>query len=109
MPLLRLPRALSPRVLRISQVHPPSFRPAPFTTSARLRLKEDKERSPEEAEAAKQKQLKKQEEGKGEWHEELASSSESGIAADRQEVQDHDEHMEELQKETAEKGEKGDL
>ncbi|EON68589.1 hypothetical protein W97_07847 [Coniosporium apollinis CBS 100218] len=106
MPFLRLPRAFSPRVLRIT----PSFRPTPaFSTSARLRLKEDKERSPEEVEAAKQKQLKKQEEGKGEWHEELASSSESGIAADRQEVQDHDEHMEDLQKETAKKGEKGDL
>ncbi|KAF2250178.1 hypothetical protein BU26DRAFT_604403 [Trematosphaeria pertusa] len=76
-----------------------------------LRLKEDADRSPEQIEMKKQEQLKKQERGEGHWHEELASRTESDIAADRQEkhVEDHDEHMNELQKQTAKKGEKGEL
>jgi hypothetical protein len=37
-------------------------------------------RSPEEAEALKQQQLKEQKEGKGQWHEGLASDSESAVS-----------------------------
>jgi hypothetical protein len=72
-------------------------------------LKEDADRSPEQIEQKKQEQLDKQKKGEGHWHEELASSGESNIAADREEVHDHDEHMEDLQKETAKKGEKGEM
>lgn len=78
----------------------------PFSSAFRLRIKEDADRSPEEVENAKQEQLKKQEKGEGEWHRELASSSEEHIGADKEQVHDHDEHMEDLQKQTAEKHEK---
>ncbi|KAI9712827.1 MAG: hypothetical protein M1820_001449 [Bogoriella megaspora] len=81
----------------------------PFTTTRNLRLKEDKERSPESAEAAKQEQLKKQEQGKGQWHEELASAGETTVKAEREKVDDHGEHMEELQKRGKEEREKGEL
>jgi hypothetical protein len=37
-------------------------------------------RSPEEAEALKQQQLKEQKDGKGKWHEGLASDSESAVS-----------------------------
>ena len=53
--------------------------------------------------------MKKQEKGEGHWHEELASSSESHVAADKENVQDHDSHISKLQQETKKKGEKGDL
>lgn len=72
-------------------------------------IKEDADRSPEQIEKKKQEQLKKQEKGKGEWHEELASHGESNIAADKEHVKDHDEHMSKLQEETKKKGEKGEL
>ena len=72
-----------------------------FSISPQLRLKEDGDRSPEEIEKKKQEQLQKQREGKGEWHESLASGGESNIAADKERVHDHDKHMEDLQKETA--------
>ncbi|QIX01430.1 hypothetical protein AMS68_006947 [Peltaster fructicola] len=62
--------------------------------------------SPEEVEKSKQEQLKKQEQGKGEWHEDLASSSETHVKADREEVKDHDDHIEKLQDETAKQAEK---
>ncbi|KAF2772350.1 hypothetical protein EJ03DRAFT_380752 [Teratosphaeria nubilosa] len=78
----------------------------PFTAAPRRQIKEDKDRSPEELERIKQEQLQKQKEGKGHWHEELASQSESHLAADREEVHDHDEHMEDLQKQTAGQSEK---
>jgi len=41
-------------------------------------------RTPEEAEQLKQKQLKEQKEGKGQWHEGLASDSESAVSWLRQ-------------------------
>jgi hypothetical protein len=72
-------------------------------------LKEDADRSPEQIEKKKQEQLKKQEKGGGEWHESLASSSESHIAADKEHVNDHDDHMSKLQEETKKKGEKGEI
>ncbi|KAF2755766.1 hypothetical protein EJ05DRAFT_114495 [Pseudovirgaria hyperparasitica] len=68
-----------------------------------FRLKEDGNRSPEEIESEKQSQLRKQKEGKGEWHESLASSSEAGVKADQEKVQDHGKHMKKLQEETAAK------
>ncbi|KAL1303427.1 hypothetical protein AAFC00_006817 [Neodothiora populina] len=55
----------------------------------------------EEAEQAKQAQLKKQKEGKGEWHDELASNSESIIKADRGEIKASKSTIDQLQKETA--------
>ncbi|PNS18905.1 hypothetical protein CAC42_5444 [Sphaceloma murrayae] len=60
----------------------------------------------EEAEAAKQKQIRKQKEGKGEWHDELASDSESIIKADRGEMGNTAETIEKLQKEGAKLAEK---
>ena len=97
------------------QARPVAFRSAapsyvrPFSQAQQLRLKEDANRSPEEIERVKQEQLQQQKQGKGQWREELASSSESHVAADKQKVNDHQQHMSELQKETAKKGEKGDL
>jgi hypothetical protein len=80
-----------------------------LTSTPRMLLKEDADRSPEQIEKKKQEQLKKQENGEGEWHESLASSSESHIAADKDNVKDHDDHMSKLQEETKNKGEKGEL
>jgi hypothetical protein len=81
----------------------------PLSTTSRLYIKEDANRSPEQVEQAKQEQLKEQKEGKGRWREELASHGESNIAADKESVNDHDKHMADLQKEGAKKGEKGEL
>ena len=78
----------------------------PFSSQTTLRLKEDGDRSAEELDAKKHEQIQKQKDGKGHWHEELASAGESNIAADKEKVHDHDEHMEDLQKETAGKHEK---
>lgn len=74
----------------------------PFTTARQFRLKEDKERDPEEAEQAKQEAMNKTTEGS---HRGVASSSEEDVGADREKVRDHDKHMEELQKQTAQKSE----
>ncbi|KAI4606822.1 hypothetical protein J4E80_009901 [Alternaria sp. BMP 0032] len=80
-----------------------------FKTTPSLRIKEDAARTPEQVEAAKQEQLQEQEKGEGRWREDLASHGESNIAADRQQVSDHEEHMKELQREGKEKGEKGEM
>lgn len=80
-----------------------------FSTTWRLAIKEDANRTPEQVEQAKQEQLKEQKDGKGRWREDLASSGESNIAADKQKVNDHQSHIEELKKETAKKGEKGEI
>lgn len=98
-------RTAPARALRVSNV------PRTFSTAPQLRLKEDKERSPEQAEAAKQSQLKKQKEGKGHWHEELASNSEANVKADQDatRVGNHAQHMEELKQVGKEKSEKGEL
>ena len=53
-----------------------------------------------QVERAKQEQMKK-----GEWKEELASQSETGVKADQEHVRDHDEHIDKLQKQTAQKKE----
>ena len=75
----------------------------PFSQAQQLRLKEDSTKSAEETERIKQEQLQKQKEGKAEWNEELASSSESHVAADKENVNNHDQHIQDLQKETAQK------
>ncbi|KAG9189174.1 hypothetical protein G6011_06042 [Alternaria panax] len=80
-----------------------------FLSTPTLRIKEDADRTPEQVESAKQEQLKEQEKGEGRWREDLASHGESNIAADKQQVSDHDAHIKELQKEGKEKGEKGHL
>ena len=88
------------QILRLVPQQPARFAAQPFSTSTRLRIKEDKERSPEEVERAKQEQLKDKE-----WKRELASGSEEAVGADQEKVKDHDKHMEELQKQTAQKSE----
>ena len=80
-----------------------------LTTTPRLSIKEDADRTPEQVEKSKQDQLKEQQQGKGRWREDLASHGESNIAADKESVNDHDKHMEDLQKEGKRKGEKGEL
>lgn len=49
-------------------------------TRANLNFDADS-RTPEEAEQLKQQQLKEQKEGKGKWHEGLASDSESAVSS----------------------------
>ncbi|KAK0942059.1 hypothetical protein LTR29_006478 [Friedmanniomyces endolithicus] len=109
-PLLRLASA-RPTLIPFPLVNP-TLTPAlslsrrPFTALPRLLLKEDSTRTPEELDAKKHEQLDKQKKGENTWDEGLASSSESQIAADKEEVQDHGKHMEELQKQTAGESEK---
>jgi len=100
-------------LFRTTRHLPRPYRPLPirsatFSTSPRSFLKEDADRSPEEVDAKKHEQIQKQKEGKGHWHEELASAGEASIAADKDahKVEDHDSHMEDLQKQTAGKAEK---
>jgi len=95
------------------QARPAAFRTTaapsyvrPFSQAQQLRLKEDANRSPEELERIKKEQLEQQKQGKGQWREELASSSESHVAADKQQVNDHQQHMSDLQKETAQQTQK---
>lgn len=98
---LASPRRFLPRQhVQLLRLHNHAPRRA-FTSAARLKLKEDKARTPEEADRVKEEQRQKAAQGKGEWHEELASQSESHVAADREGVRDHDKHMEELQRQTA--------
>jgi hypothetical protein len=80
-----------------------------FSTTRHMQIKEDGNRSAQELEQKKQEQLREQKEGKGRWREDLASSGESNIAADKQKVEDHKSHMQELQEQTKQKGEKGEL
>lgn len=99
-----LSRTFNP-VPRLTAIRTPLATRA-FSNSPFRAIKEDKPSSPEELEAKKQQQLKEQQQGKGRWHEDLASAGEASITADRQNVHDHDEHMEDLQKETAGQAEK---
>ncbi|KAL1646163.1 hypothetical protein SLS61_007974 [Didymella pomorum] len=102
------PRALVSAFRPITSAFSPITRRA-LSTTPRMAIKEDGNRTPEELEQKKQEQLKEQKEGKGRWREDLASSGESNIAADKQNVKDHDSHIKELQQEGAKKGEKGEL
>ena len=104
---------MAPRAL-ISTFRPVTSSISPLTrralsTTPRMAIKEDGNRTPAELEQKKQEQLKEQQEGKGRWREDLASTGESNIAADKQNVNDHDSHIKELQQEGKKKGEKGEL
>lgn len=102
------PRAILSAFRPISSTFSPVTRRT-LSTTPRMLLKEDGNRSPEELEQKKQEQLKEQKEGKGRWREDLASSGESNIAADKQNVNDHDSHIKDLQQEGKKKGENGEL
>jgi len=104
---LRLPSSLLRSRQHIAIIRPAQIRSFRHTPS--VCLKEDGDRSPQQLENKKQEQINKQKRGDGHWHEELASSGESNVKADQDNVNDHDEHMEDLQKDTAEKAEKGHL
>lgn len=82
-----------------------SFPLRALSTSPRLRLKEDEEKhepgSAEAKESKKQEHLKKQDEGKGHWERELASSGEEAVKADRQDMHHSDKDIEQLQHRTA--------
>ena len=101
------PRAIISAFRPITSFSPVTRRA--LSSTPRMALKEDGNRSPEELEKKKQEQLQEQKEGKGRWREDLASSGESNIAADKQNVNDHDSHIQELQQEGKKKGEKGEL
>ncbi|KAH9876515.1 hypothetical protein J1614_003646 [Plenodomus biglobosus] len=108
------PRSLLPatrpmRTLRTLRTPLPLNKCRTLTTTPRLHIKEDAQRTPDQVEQAKQEQLDEQRRDQGRWREDLASTGESNIAADREKVHDHDGHMRDLQKETAEKGEKGQI
>ncbi|GAB7362313.1 hypothetical protein MBLNU230_g2330t1 [Neophaeotheca triangularis] len=81
-----------------------------FQTTARLGVGKESqihdETRPQRAEQEKQAQLKEQAQGKGQWHEELASDSESGVKADRGELEDSGKGPEKLQQETAQKAQR---
>lgn len=87
----------------------PTIQRRTFALSPARMLKEDADRSPEHIEQKKDESVNKAKQGKGEWHEELASAGESNVKADKHDVEDHDQHMEDLQKHTADKSEKGKL
>ncbi|KAF2089138.1 hypothetical protein K490DRAFT_64343 [Saccharata proteae CBS 121410] len=73
------------------------------TATARLAGKETalhNEGRAEEAEKAKQDQLKEQKEGRGQWKEELSSDSESIVKADRGDINASKGTIEQLQRET---------
>ncbi|KAF2094464.1 hypothetical protein NA57DRAFT_60506 [Rhizodiscina lignyota] len=98
-------RAFARGAPRVSNTYAiPRLQTASFRTSAvRLAGKEDKlhhEGRAEEIEVHKQESLKKSKEGKGEWTEELGSSSESIIKAERGEMKTTAETIEKLQEET---------
>ncbi|CAD0086395.1 unnamed protein product, partial [Aureobasidium vineae] len=54
----------------------------------------------DEAERIKNEQIEKQKQGKGEWHEEIASDSESIVKADRGDIKADADTIKQLQKET---------
>ncbi|KAK5008609.1 hypothetical protein LTR60_005403, partial [Cryomyces antarcticus] len=91
-------RLLPRRALPLSLAH------RAFSTTPHRGLREDRDRTPAEAEQTKQEQLRKQQQGKGEWHEDLASAGESSVKADRGDV-GGGQSVEELQKQTAQQAE----
>lgn len=95
LPLGRLVARQSSRQLLRSQA--PS---RPLSYSKPLALREDKSQTPQEIEKAKQEQLKD-----GKKKQDLESSSETVVKADREQVSDHDSHIDKLQKETAQQKE----
>ncbi|KAF2396980.1 hypothetical protein EJ06DRAFT_482967 [Trichodelitschia bisporula] len=109
MPFLRLIPVRTLRTLRPQPRAPRYLQSRALSLTPRWQLKEDGDRSPEQLEKKKQEQIEKQKKGEGHWHEELASSGETAVKADREDVDDHGEHVENLQQETVEqtKGDKG--
>ncbi|KAI9832235.1 MAG: hypothetical protein M1826_002239 [Phylliscum demangeonii] len=94
----------------------PSTTTAPFarrrwlqSSAMRRALKEtrDQDGIEHKIEHHKQDQLKKKEEGKNQWTEELASDSESAVKADRGETNADADHIEQLQKQTVDRIHKG--
>ncbi|KAF2837437.1 hypothetical protein M501DRAFT_977589 [Patellaria atrata CBS 101060] len=112
MPLIlrsvRNSRLIFPAIPATASSLPATMPTRSLTSTPLLGLKEDAERTSEHLESKKQEQLQKQQEGRGEWHESLASSGESSVKADRDDVDNHEEHMEELQKAGKKAGESGD-
>lgn len=92
--LQQLLRTATRQPLRLALIQSPASRP--LSSTRHLQLKEDKPQTPEQIEKAKQEQLKS-----GKKKEDLESSSESVVGADRENVKDHDKHMKELQQESA--------
>jgi len=76
-----------------------SFQTTQFLAAGKESALHNEDRA-NEAEHFKNEQLRKQKEGKGEWHEEIASDSESIIKADRGDIHASDKTIEQLQKET---------
>ncbi|RDW78645.1 uncharacterized protein DSM5745_05497 [Aspergillus mulundensis] len=79
---------------RASSILPRATTSAFHTSVPRRGLKEDDDRGRDELkdhyEEEKQSQLKRQKEGKGKWNQNLASSSEASVKADRGEVDSHE-------------------
>ncbi|KAL3431222.1 hypothetical protein BDV09DRAFT_176801 [Aspergillus tetrazonus] len=85
-------RLSSARATILPRVTVPAF----HTSAARSGLKEDDDRSSgndqlkDHYEQEKQAQIKRQKEGQGKWNQNLASSSEASVKADRGEVDSKD-------------------
>ncbi|KAI7166287.1 hypothetical protein D0869_13822 [Hortaea werneckii] len=90
-------RTIPSRALQTSYAQRPASRA--FSCAPQLRLKEDKEQSPEQVEKAKQEQMK----GNKNAREELTSSSEAAIHADKEQPAEKNSHIQEMQKQTANK------
>ncbi|KAK6008535.1 hypothetical protein QM012_000438 [Aureobasidium pullulans] len=75
-----------------------------FQTAPALRVGKEsalhQEGRAEEADKIKNEQIEKQKQGKGHWHEEIASDSESIVKADRGDIKADASTIEQLQKET---------
>ncbi|KAI9794403.1 MAG: hypothetical protein M1816_005472 [Peltula sp. TS41687] len=107
--LLRPHSSSSSSTLRVASPSPLPIRTIQ-SSAVRFTLKEsrDKEGIEEDIEHHKQDLLKKQEEGKGHWKEELASESESVVKADRGDVKATPEDIKKLQDETVGKVNSGE-
>ncbi|KAK6497679.1 hypothetical protein TWF481_012084 [Arthrobotrys musiformis] len=93
MALQTLPRRLS-LTLRTSLAR------TSLTTRTYTSYSSRHENDPEKLEDHTRDLLKEQKEGKGHWHEELASDAEAIIKAERQEIKATGEEIEKLQRET---------
>ncbi|RMZ15114.1 hypothetical protein D0862_01794 [Hortaea werneckii] len=90
-------RPIPSRALQTSYALRPASRA--FSCAPQLRLKEDKEQTPEQVEKAKQEQMK----GNKNARDELTSSSEAAVHADKEQPADKNSHIQEMQKQTANK------
>src|SRR4051794_11393671 len=76
-----LPRRIPSSVLRPQPRAILYLQTRAISLTPRRPLKEDADRSPEQIENMKQEQIEKQKQGKGHWHEELASAGETAVKA----------------------------